>query len=694
MIRLLPALPLVLLLVAPAFAADKLYVYSSVGDNQWVSDWPPIDGPATVAAMFEGWQKTYGVSRVYWRGEQDRMWLDCAAFRPENPLYYDWWTNWMGYLSRRVNTDALALKAAHQRGMQIYIFTALFDYGARGDVGGCGAFPYATEDRLLIEHPEWRPVDRWGERTAPGPPEFCYPELRKILVDRHVKYVAGPGYDGLSFYTYVENMGQRYMDEFGFNEPIVREFQRRYGVDIRREPFDRAAWNKLRGEYVTQFLAELHTALKAKGKKLSVVMRPDQPNLPQRWLCLKDETLPTGGITMDWEGWIRQGVVDELFIWCGGPNAALTQQVLDAAKGTGVEVVVLSSSPFHESWKPFRAQGVTPCTVGAPGYGIDPITLEPTSPETLHSADWRLRVQTLTDIAADKIKVESTLVARLLDDPHVLVRREALRTLAKLQATDEVPAIEHALRDQESSVRIAAATALGTVHGPESAERLLAELERDGGFQYKQACLASLTVLKDAAIPALKRHQHSRQWWVRETIVRALTPSEHPDARDMLLAGMADQDYRVRAWAVLGVKRFGDERCLTALLQALADKTPTVQLRAATALGERASALPAPVADQAFAALSKLFEAYGEGSKRTDASWGWRVVGMALQRLGDRGQQALEQWRIRREDKWLAWSAYEVLHVPQDPNGPIIVSEADAVASHDKYAPPFPGHRR
>ena len=46
-------------------------------------------------------------------------------------------------------------------------------------------------------------------------------------------------------------------DDYGFNEPIVKEYKRRYGRDILREDFDLAKWRELRGEYFTLFLREL-----------------------------------------------------------------------------------------------------------------------------------------------------------------------------------------------------------------------------------------------------------------------------------------------------------------------------------------------------------------------------------------------------------------------------------------------------
>ena len=452
----------------------------SVGDTQWVSDWPPVDSPATVDALFDWLGGTYGIRRVYWRGEQDRMWLEHYLFRPENALYYDWWTGWVGHLSGEVRTDDLAVAAARRRGMQIYVFDGLFEHAAQGDVGGCGQFPYSNEDKLRIEHPEWCPVDRFGERIAPGPIEFCYPEARKALIERYVDHVTGPGYDGISFYTYVENMGMRFDGEFGYNDPIVQEFQRRYGVDIRTQPFDRDAWGKLRGEYVTQFLRELHEALSAAGKKLSVVLRPDKPHLPQRWLCLQTEVLCQGNVYLDWETWVKEGIVDELVLWCGGGNTALTVETLAATRGTGIEVVPFSSSPYHESWKPFRDEGATPLTVAAPGYGIDALTLEPVSAQSLTAADWRLRAQALADAAAGKLTLDAAQITGLLHDPHVMVRREAVRTIAALKLPDQVPALEQALEDPEPSVRIQAVKTLGVLHGPETAQRIMAALEHDG----------------------------------------------------------------------------------------------------------------------------------------------------------------------------------------------------------------------
>jgi hypothetical protein len=192
-------------LVSAESGSPHLYAYVTCGDNQWNLDSLPVDSPATVEAIFEFLFNTFYIKRVYWRGEQDRMWLQYVHFRSENALYYDHFVNWLGYLDNQLKLNEVAVAAAHRHGMEIYIFDGLFDFGATAETSGSGLYPNVREDRLRIEHPEWVPIDRWGERLAPGPIEFCYPEARQALVSRYLHHVTEYGYDGIFFYTYIEN---------------------------------------------------------------------------------------------------------------------------------------------------------------------------------------------------------------------------------------------------------------------------------------------------------------------------------------------------------------------------------------------------------------------------------------------------------------------------------------------------------
>ena len=254
---------------------------------------------------------------------------------------------WQEFLIRKLKTNEHAVTAAKRNGLKIYIQEGLFEHGA-ADAPACGIIPYQAEDRMRIDHPEWIPVDRWGERRAPGPIEYAYPEARHFFVQRIMKYARD--YNGVLFYTYVENEGYRYPDEFGFNEPVVREFKQRYGVDIRTQPFDKDAWQRLRGEYVTELLRELHTALAAKGKKLAVMLWADQPDVPMGWQRYTKWTAQ-GQIRMDWKKWVREGIVDEILVH--HYQESFVTRLLEVAKGTRLSIIVIGSPSAAQS-----AQGV------------------------------------------------------------------------------------------------------------------------------------------------------------------------------------------------------------------------------------------------------------------------------------------------------------------------------------------------
>jgi HEAT repeat protein len=684
-----------------------VYAYVSVGDNQWSPDSLPVDSAATIEAMFEFLSKTFQMKRVYWRGEECREWLQYHQMRPESAFYYDCWTNWLDYLNNQVKTNEIAVAAAHRQGMEIYSLDGLFDFGATGDTGGDGVYPTVHEDRLRIEHPEWCPVDRWGERLAPGSIEFCYPEARQALISRYLHQVTQYGYDGIFFYTYVENCGARYLDEYGFNQPIVKEYERRYGADIRKQLFNKEAWYRLRGEYMTQFIRELHTALAAKGKKLSMGIYPPTPNYPEPWDGGQVDIPPGGNVYMDWEGWVQEGIVDELFVWWRGDQKTLLERMLKVCKGKPVELTVAATKPFDEEWKPFVKAGVTPVSVWAPGFELDRVSPEPSKAEALKSPDWRWRMQALADMRigsgvtffserqrAGGPKADPSAVAALTTDPHVLVRRQAIFALGALQADAYAPLLEAALTDEESSGRIAAAFALAKVNGPESPRRIVAALSKDDKFQMKSTCVSTLVAMKEKAQPVLLEGIKSPSRTLREVCVRALSENGLPSSQRAVLSVLASEETElILFYAIMGLTKHASPEVVRALLKTLGDPRFAVQMWAANSLEEVASALSADEAREALAALEQLFRQFGDGCKRPDAAWGWRTVGNAMLACGQRGREMLETMRTQRQDRWLAWAAYQVLYVLSSPKKIILCEEKEAVENHAKYAPPFPGWR-
>jgi hypothetical protein len=110
-------------------------------------------------------------------------------------------------------------------------------------------------------------------------------------------------FDGVYITFRNEYAHPEFGDEFGFAPPIVAEYQKRYGVNILREEFDVEKWRRLCGEYLTQFIGELHTMTQARGKPLLVGI--SQGNYIG---------LPNGNMYVDWQGWAREHVVDGLVI--------------------------------------------------------------------------------------------------------------------------------------------------------------------------------------------------------------------------------------------------------------------------------------------------------------------------------------------------------------------------------------------
>jgi hypothetical protein len=121
------------------------------------------------------------------------------------------------------------------------------------------------------------------------------------LIRRYLRLLRAGNFDGLFVCLRSQSRPADYADQFGFNEPVRREYLKRYGSDIRRQDFDLQLWRDLKGEYLTLFLKELRKALKAKRLKLAA-------GAP-RGMVLGP---PMGNTTLQWPIWVDQGIIDQL----------------------------------------------------------------------------------------------------------------------------------------------------------------------------------------------------------------------------------------------------------------------------------------------------------------------------------------------------------------------------------------------
>jgi hypothetical protein len=672
-------------------------VYLSTGDNQDVLEFAPLDSVATVEAAFDALVQ-YRVNRIWWRGGQDEIWGKQFLIRKDNRMFWHIWEWWKDNQYRKAKLNRVAVEAAHKRGMEIWLTYGLFDNGSQADAGYAG-FPYAAEDRLRIEHPEWAPVNRWGTWRQGGPVEFAYPEARRAMADYLTKFVIEGGYDGLSFLTYAENFSQRYEDEFGYSEPIVKEFQQRYGVNILREKFDKEKWSRLRGEYVEKFLRELRSRLKKHGKRLAIVVDGRDPNRPTKWNI--DGGVRTAG-SLQWaaEEWLKKETVDEMCLFFKAEESEI--QRWENARQKQKSKMTVSA---------FRTRGKLP--PGMPrimwlGRDIETgfdweswvdwpdekLTVEPAASLIGESVFARRRV--LTCALKGKTKLSLKAVADASRDPDVFVRRMAMRALAERKDAAAIPAAAAALKDPENSVRVRAVLALGELKDPEIVPRILAAISQENStFQFHFRAVPE--VLKKRAAdgrltPAEKELMVARladpQARVRELVLYYFTlvgAPATPDVRSQLLKVIReDSSPYARELAMINLRSsFGAVPLVTGALKEVmaGDKDHAVQARAAVALAiAHARNEPSPARKQALADVVNFFRQYGDGCKRTDREWGWRAVGNSLLLFKKEGEAELKKLMGEPDNRALSDRAWRILHLRQGDGFFPITEEQDAAA--------------
>jgi hypothetical protein len=152
-------------------------------------------------------------------------------------------------------------------------------------------------------HPECVMVDRSQKHHNWGTLEFAYPEARSYAVGYNRWFVDHYPFDGIFIDFRNEFSHPEFADQFGFAAPIVQEYQKRYGVNILNNDFDLERWRRLCGGYLTQFIGELYGMVHGKGRELIV-------GIPQGNYM----GLPNGNLYVDWQGWMKEQIVNGLAI--------------------------------------------------------------------------------------------------------------------------------------------------------------------------------------------------------------------------------------------------------------------------------------------------------------------------------------------------------------------------------------------
>ena len=252
--------------------------------------------------------------------------------------------------------------------------------------------------------------------------------------------------------------------------------------------------------------------------------------------------------------------------------------------------------------------------------------------------------------------VDADKVTPRVNDAHVLVRRMAVKALAALGDTNEVSAIEAALTDSESSVRMAATASLATLNGPQSVNAIFSSLEQDDYFQFKNACVDTLSII--AGVSDVNSRMNSGSQAIREVGARTLyslgkNPAYTDDVYTILRNRMIDVDEanEVRYWAIYGqtaLRTWFDTTQRNQLISDLmtianSNEPAIVQLKAIGDLAYMKSDMSPTQITDAVNDLIELFATYGDSCTRNDAAYGWRVIGNTLIVLGAEGTNALAE---------------------------------------------------
>ncbi|MEW6097551.1 MAG: family 10 glycosylhydrolase [bacterium] len=195
----------------------------------------------------------------------------------------------------------VACEIAHSLDLKIYPWVTLFDDYYPG-----------LQSTFSLKHPEYLFVSRDGKECFKGVLCYTYPQVRQHRL-MQIKELSNYDIAGIYLCTRSHAAHSEYStapDKFGYNQPIVEEYEKRYGINILKEDFDKELWYELQGEYFTLFLQQVKKELKKKNMALCVgINHRDDLSIPG--------ASPMAKIKFNWRQWIKKGIIDELIFGVG-----------------------------------------------------------------------------------------------------------------------------------------------------------------------------------------------------------------------------------------------------------------------------------------------------------------------------------------------------------------------------------------
>ena len=159
---------------------------------------------------------------------------------------------------------------------------------------------------------------RGKNEYLPTAPCEAYPEVQELWVWQ-IRRMLEKGVDGVVLRVSAHGTLTDEPYEYGFNEPIVKAYQERYGVDPLTQAYDPQLLAALRGEYYTRFVREASRRTRQAGKLFQVqvhteAFRPD-PVFGQIM------GFPAN-LHFSWRQWLEEGLVDAVTLRASWYEAA------------------------------------------------------------------------------------------------------------------------------------------------------------------------------------------------------------------------------------------------------------------------------------------------------------------------------------------------------------------------------------
>jgi hypothetical protein len=265
-----------------------------------------LDALPAVRRRMRKWKTDLHAGIIHWRCTRDNIKGHFSQARGYRHAYKS--------RVQAVPWDALkeVPEVAHDMGMKVFLYVALFDEGWPLLPKKVRAVSYHNkmhcqhvtwQSDFSRNHPQFTLVDRSLKNYQWGVLCLAYPEVCQHFIQRFQRLLAAGNFDGLFVCLRSQSRPADFADQFGFNQPVRDEFLKRYGRDIWIQDFDVKRWRDLLGEYLTVFIMELKASLQSRQALLAVGVPRENILGP-----------PFGNTTLQWRKWVENGLVDHLVI--------------------------------------------------------------------------------------------------------------------------------------------------------------------------------------------------------------------------------------------------------------------------------------------------------------------------------------------------------------------------------------------